>query len=141
MAENLAVHFIAFGDREYVGGEVTPDIAEQLAQSIRENRRVECAALSPDEYGEEDFLTVDVENGWAALAFHTWDESGEARMYLPVNTRQAESEEDAPVSIGGQSPVCRRYALDDLNLAAECVLHFAKTGELYPDLKWEDIEG
>ena len=43
--------------------------------------------------------------------------------------------EDAPVNIGGQTPVLKRNALDNLDLAAECVLHFAKTGELYPNLK------
>lgn len=138
MAENLAIHFITFDSRVYAEDKVMLNVVEQLLQAIRKNRQVGCAALSPDQYGEEDFFTVDVENGWAALAFNMWDESGEPHMYLPVNTRQAESEEEAPVYIGGQSPVCKRYALDDLNLAAECVLHFAKTGELYPDLEWEE---
>lgn len=139
MAENLAVHFITFDSRVYAEDEVTLNIVEQLVQSIRENHKVECATLSLDQYGEEDFFTVDVENGWATLAFNTWDKSGEVHMYLPINTQQVESEEEAPVYIGGQSPVCKRYALDNLNLAAKCVLYFAKTGELYPDLEWEEV--
>lgn len=139
MEEDLAVRFITFDSREYTDDEVTKDIVDQLVQSIRENSQIECAALSLDQYGEEDFFTVDVEKGWAALSFNTWDELGESHMYLPVNAKQADLEEEAPVCIGGQSPVSRHYALDDLNLAAECVLYFAKTGELYPDLKWEEF--
>ena len=48
-------------------------------------------------------------------------------------------EEDAPVEIGGQSPVPKRFALDDLSLAAECVLYFAKTGRLYPAVPWAEF--
>lgn len=31
-------------------------------------------------------------------------------------------------------------AVNELNLAAECVFHLAKTGELYPGLEWEEGE-
>ena len=58
-------------------------------------------------------------------------------LILPVNPAYKDSKEDAPVDIGGQTPIEKRNALDDLNLAAECVYHFAKTGELSPALKWE----
>ena len=90
-----------------------------------------------DEYGEEDFLSVDIANRWVALAFNTWDENGIAHIYQPINQKYEDSQEDAPVNIGSQTPVLKRNALDNLDLAAECVLHFAKTGELYPNLKWE----
>ena len=90
------------------------------------------AWLALDEYGEEDFLSVDIENSWVALAFNTWGEKGNAHQYLPINPQYEESQENAPVEIGGQTPVRKRNALDNLNLAAECVLHFAQTGELYP---------
>lgn len=83
---------------------------------------------------------MDIDNGWAALSFHTWDEEGDAHMYQPVNPEYGASQDEAPVNIGGQTPVLKRNALNDLNLAAECVLYFAKTGELYPDLKWEEAE-
>ena len=70
----------------------------------------------------------------------TWDEEGEAHMYQPVNQACSDSGENAPVDIGGQTPVLKRNALDDLRLAAECVLHFAKTGAMYPGLQWEEFE-
>lgn len=122
-----------------VKGTVTQERVDELARQIR-NDEIYDAWLALDEWGEEDFLSVDMEGGWAALAFNNWDERGEAHMYQPVNPRYADSEEDAPVNIGGQTPVLKRNALDDLNLAAECVVCFAKTGKLYPALEWEEAE-
>lgn len=128
----LAIRFLNDEDKP-----VTQEAVDKLVLKIR-NNQIESACLSLDEYGEEDFLSVDIEDGWAALAYNTWDEEGNAHMYLPVNPEYDQSQEEAPVYIGGQSPIPKRNALNDLNLAAECVLHFAKTGELYSDLKWEE---
>lgn len=116
---------------------VTQEAVNELIFQIRHNQITD-AWLALDEYGEEDFLSVDIENSWVALAFNTWDENGDAHQYLPINPQYEESQENAPVEIGGQTPVRKRNALDNLNLAAECVLHFAQTGELYPHLKWEE---
>ena len=118
---------------------VTQEMVDELILQIR-NDQIASAWLALDEYGEEDFLSVDIDEGWAALAFNTWDEEGEAHLYQPINPEYNTSQEEAPVYIGGQTPVLKRNALDDLNLAAECVLHFAKTGELYPNLEWEEAE-
>ena len=128
---DLAIHFLNNEDVP-----VTQETVEELVRQIRTNQ-IASAWLALDEYGEEDFLSVDIDNGWTALSFHTWDEKGDAQMYQPVHPEYDASEDEAPVNIGGQTPVLKRNALDDLNLAAECVLHFAQTGELYPGLKWE----
>ncbi|MBT9778008.1 hypothetical protein GPL15_16025 [Clostridium sp. MCC353] len=74
-------------------------------------------------------LIFNIRNNQIADAFLALDEYGEE-----------DSQEDAPVNIGRQTPVLKRNALDNLDLAAECVLHFAETGELYPNLKWEEAE-
>ncbi len=131
---DLAIRFLNDEDEP-----VTQEAVDKLVHKIRKNR-ISSAYLSLDEYGEEDFLSVDIDNGWAALAFNSWDEEGNAHMYQPVNSEYEESQADAPVFIGGQTPVLKRNALNDLNLAAECVLHFAKTGQLYSGLKWEEAE-
>lgn len=130
--DNLAIHFL-----NYENQPVTQEAVNELILNIR-NNQITDAWLALDEYGEEDFFSVDIANGWAALSFHAWDEEGNAHQYQPINPKYEESQEDAPVDIGGQTPVLKRNALDDLDLAAECVLHFAKTGELYPNLKWEE---
>ena len=120
------------------GEPITQETVDKLVCEIRGNY-CRSALLALDEYGEEDFLSVDIENDWAALAFNTYGEDEEAHMYMPVNSEYGTSKEDAPVNISGQTPVLKRNALNDLNLVAECVLHFAKTGELYPKLKWEEV--
>ncbi len=132
--EEFAIHFLNDEDEP-----VTQESVDKLIRKIR-NNHCRFAWLALDEYGEEDFLSVDIDNGWAALTFHTWDEEGDAHMYQPVNPWYDALKEEAPVNIGGQTPVLKRNALNDLNLAAECVIHFAKTGELYSDLKWEEVE-
>lgn len=131
---NLAIHFLNDEDEP-----VTQEAVDKLVLQIR-NNQIASAWLALDEYGEEDFFSVDIDNGWAALSFNTWDEEGNAHMYQPINPEYDASQEEAPVNIGGQTPVLKRNALNDLNLAAECVLHFAQTGELYPALKWEEAE-
>lgn len=118
---------------------VTEEAVNELVRNIRSGQ-ITNAWLALDEYGEEDSLSVDIADGWAALAFHTWNEKGTARMYQPIAPKYERSQENVPVEIGGQTPVRKRNAMDDLKLAAECVLHFAKTGALYPGLKWEETE-
>ena len=129
--DELAIRFL-----NEEGSPVTQEAVNKLANEIR-NHHCGSAWLALDEYGEEDFLAVYMDNDWVSLSFNTWDEDGEAHMYQPVNPEYESSREDAPVSIGGQTPVLKRNALDELNIAAECVLYFAKTGKLYPELRWE----
>ena len=131
--DNLAIHFLNDDEQP-----VTQEAVEELVSRLRSNQLAN-AWLALDEYGEEDFLSVDIASSWAALAFNTWDENGEAHQYLPINPRYEKSQEYAPVEIGGQTPVLKRNALDNLELAAECVLYFAKNGELYLNLRWEKI--
>ena len=131
---NLAIRFL-----NNEGKPVTEEAVDKLVRKIRENH-CRSAWLALDEYGEEEFLSLDIDNGWAALAFNTYDEDDEAHMYQPVNVEYDISQEEAPVSIAGQTPVLKRNTLNDLNLVAECVLYFAKTGQLYPDLTWEEVQ-
>ncbi len=131
-SSSLAIHFLNDEDKP-----VTQEAVEKLARQIQKNQ-ISSACLALDEYGEEDFFYVEMAHGWASLSFHTWDEKGESHMYQPVNSQYDVSLEEAPVLIGGHTPVLKRNALDDLGLAAECVVYFAKTGKLYPDLKWEE---
>lgn len=136
----FAIRFLGFDARGYTNGEITQAVLEKLARMIQKGPKGGLY-MSMDEYGEDgDFLSVDLANGWAALACNFWDESGDAFMYLPINDKTDGGDEDAPVCIGGQSPVPKRFALDDLNLAAECALYFARTGKLYPGVSWAKFD-
>ena len=121
--DNFAIHFLNDEDQP-----VTQEAIDELILNIRKNQ-ITNAWLAMDECGEEDFLSVDIANGWTALSFNTWDEEGNAHMYQPINVEYETSQEEAPVSIGGQTPVLKRNALNDLDLAAECVLYFAQVGD------------
>ena len=127
-------------ERELSGGALPEDEYIPTGGAPTPSGAAREVCLSVSEYGgedDEDSLNVDLAHGWAVPAFNYWDEEGEAHLMLPVNGRY-DGAELAPVEIGGQSPVRKCHALDDLGLAAECVLHFARTGELYPGLRWEE---
>ena len=137
----FAVRYLSLNETEYIDGGITQTVLDKMVRMIR-GGTVREVYLSMSEYGggdDEDFLNVDLAHGWAVPAFNYWDEEGEAHMLLPVNSKYSGGE-SAPVDIGGQTPVLKRNALDDLDLAAECVLHFARTGTLYPGLEWEEFE-
>ncbi len=136
-----AVRYLSLNETEYIDGGITQTVLDKMVRMIR-GGTVREVYLSMSEYGggdDEDFLNMDLAHGWAVPAFNYWDEEGEAHMLLPVNGKYSGGE-PAPVEIGGQTPVLKRNALDDLDLAAECVLHFARTGTLYPGLEWEEFE-
>ena len=137
----FAVRYLSLNETEYIDGGITQTVLDKMVRMIR-GGTVREVYLSMSEYGGEDdgdFLNMDLAHGWAVPAFNYWDEEGEAHMLLPVNSKYSGGE-SAPVEIGGQTPVLKRNALDDLDLAAECVLHFARTGTLYPGLEWEEFE-
>ena len=75
----LAIHFL-----NNEGEPVTQEAVDKLVCKIWENH-CRSAWLALDAYGEEDFLSVDIEHGWAALAFNTYNEDRDALMYQPVN--------------------------------------------------------
>ena len=140
-APTFAVRYLSLDGTEHIDGGITQTVLDKMVRMIR-GGTVREVYLSMSEYGggdDEDFLNVDLAHGWAVPAFNYWDEEGEAHMLLPVNSKYSGGE-SAPVEIGGQTPVLKRNALDDLDLAAECVLHFARTGTLYPGLEWEEFE-
>lgn len=133
-SEGFAAHLLAYGDREFVNDAITDEVLEELFALIW-GGKVDSVFLSLDENGEEDFLTVDIKDGWAAVSFNTWVDNV-AVCFLPINEQYDSVEEDAPVEIGGQSPVPKRFALENLALAAECAVYYAKTGERSPAVSW-----
>ena len=134
----LAARCLEYGRKQFVNSELTEEVLDELAQLIRAGK-INSLLLSLDENGEEDFFTMDIKDGWAAPMFNIWNEDGNAVCFQPINEKYTSVEEDAPVEIGGQSPVPKRFALDDLALAAECALYFARTGKLYPAVQWAEF--
>ncbi|MCI8946092.1 MAG: hypothetical protein HFI91_03385 [Lachnospiraceae bacterium] len=136
--DGFAIRFLKYGSVTCTDQEITKDVVEKLVRLVRKGQ-IHSLCLALDVCGEENFFTMDIEDNWAAPIYNIWNEDGEAVCFQPVNDKYDSVEEDAPVEIGGQSPVPKRFALDDLSLAAECVLYFAKTGRLYPAVPWAEF--
>lgn len=134
----FAARLLEYGQNRFINDELTDDILENLFALIWTGQ-IDSLLISLDENGEEDFFTMDIEEGWAAPTFNIWNENGDAVCFQPINEKYPSVEEDAPVQIGGQSPVPKRFALDDLALAAYCAIYFAKTGKLSPTVQWAEF--
>lgn len=108
------------------------ELAAQLAESIR-GGRVEALTASFEPWGEEMFLGGEFAQGWAALWY---DDMENGVSYTIRNPDYDSVEELCPVEIGGQSPVAKKWALEDLDLAGRIVEHFLLTGKLLPGTRW-----
>lgn len=134
----FVARLLEYGQNRFINDELTGDVLENLFALIWTGQ-IDSLLISLDENGEEDFFTMDIEEGWAAPTFNIWNENGDAVCFQPINEKYPSVEEDAPVQIGGQSPVPKRFALDDLALAADCAIYFAKTGKLSPAVQWAEF--
>lgn len=134
----FAIRYLEYDRKSFANSEITQEVLDELSKLIRAGK-INFLHLSLDEDGEEDFFTMDIEEGWAAPAYNILNEAGNEIYFQPINEKYPSVEEDAPVQIGGQSPVPKRFALDDLNLAADCAIYFAKTGKLSPDVQWAEF--
>lgn len=134
----FAARCLEYGRKSFFNDELTEGVIMELFTLICSGE-IGSLLLSLDENGEEDFFTMDIKDGWAAPMFNTWNEDGDAVCFCPINEKYQSVEEDAPVEIGGQSPVPKRFAMDDLSLAAECAVYFAKMGKLLPSVQWAEF--
>lgn len=107
-------------------------MADQLADAIA-GGRVHSFLLSQEPWGEGHYLSGEFAGGWAAVFYDTGD--GEAG-YSIYNADYDTVEILAPVEIGGQSPVPKMMAVEDMELVAKIARHFLKTGQLCPGTRW-----
>ena len=106
-------------------------MAEQLKNAIL-NGEAKNLWLSFDPYGEDYALNADFDKGWAALLYNACDECAAA----PYSPDCPDGQENAPVDIGGQTPVPKMCAIEGMEKAARIILHFLETGKLSPETKW-----
>lgn len=107
-------------------------LAAELAEAVRKEK-VSDFSLSLEPWGEGHFLCGEFAPGWAALWYDSVDEEGSYSCYNP----DYDTVEDlCPIEVGGQSPVAKMWALEDMEEAARIVRHFLLTGELAPGSRW-----
>lgn len=78
-------------------------------------------------------ILVDFKHGWSTLM--VLDEENGAYWHQH-NLEEPDEDEPARVEAGGQSPVPRKYASQDMELTWRSILCFVKTGGLYSGAEW-----
>ena len=122
-------------DGEGNWAQLPPQEQERLAGVLKtaiQAGAVKEVALYLDPWEEDAFLCGEFREGWATLLYTLLDECNAA----PYRPECPSGEEMAPVQIGGQTPVPRMCALEDLGQAADILLWFLQTGTLYPQIQW-----
>ena len=117
-----------------------PEERKRLAEQLRSammNGKVMSLWMSFDPWGEDCFLSADFENGRAALLYNACDECAAA----PCDPDRPDGGEDARVDIGGQTPVPKMCAVEDMAKAAEILLYFLENGKLSPETRWAVCRG
>lgn len=132
IAPPYKVLYITVNGSERVAPEIDARYLQKLLNQVSEGD-LGCVVASPEYWGEEDFMELDAADGWATLAWEDWDNDCWYTIYNPA---EAGNLADAPPEIGGQSPVPKMHAVQDLHLAADCLAYFIKTGGLYPGAYW-----
>ena len=108
-------------------------LAQELAQAVQKEK-VQDFILSLEPWGEGHFLCGEFAPGWAAL-WYDWTDSPTG-SYSCYNPDYDTVEDLCPIEVGGQSPVPKMWALEDMEEAARIVRHFLLTGELAPGSLW-----
>ena len=130
-----------FSDDESNWASLPPEEARLMAEQLKNailNEKVHDICLSFEPWGEDCFLSVDFDNGWAAILYNACDECAAA----PCDPDRPDGLEDAPVDIGGQTPVPKMCGVEGLEKAAQIVLYFLETGKLPPETRWAvNMEG
>lgn len=130
-----------FSDDESNWASLPPEEARLMAEQLKNailNEKVHDICLGFEPWGEDCFLSVDFDKGWAAILYNACDECAAA----PCDPDRPDGLEDAPVDIGGQTPVPKMCGVEGLEKAAQIVLYFLETGKLSPETRWAvNMEG
>lgn len=107
-------------------------LAAELARAVRKDDVAELR-LSMEPWGEENSFCGEFAQGWAALWY---DDLEDGAAYTIHNTDYDTVEDLCPVEVGGQSPVPKKWALEDLDEAARIVEYFLLHGRMAPGSRW-----
>lgn len=113
------------------------ELTGELVRLIRQGD-VAVLFLSLDSFGEGPFLTLEFSGDWVAINYMDDDRAVYYSCYNPDYTKGSEL---SPVEIGGQSPVPKMLALNDLGLAADIVQEFLEHGKLLAGSLWKTNQG
>ena len=113
--------------------DLSPESIRDIVEKIRTGER-RSLMLTPDEYGEEGYLTL--ESSPELIFLQVWDAEAEI-AWACFNPELLDCEEEAPIEPSdGQSVFPLKCTMKDRELAAKCVEWYAHTCEPYPGMDW-----
>ena len=133
---------IRFASKAFFTGEkyLIKDISEKGIQKIIENvrnKKYKSLYLSLNPYGEIDcckYLTLESTGEW--IAVQVVDDINKT-YYSSFNINYLDSEEVSPIKCSdGQSEILKKYTMNNIELAADCIEWFIRTSEPYPGMEW-----
>ena len=119
-------------DGSYEEDEITEELVSQILKQIPEGIEV-IFSLNP--YGEEDTFEVLCDGEWLAIGYSSYSD-GKDHIYYSYNPAYADTDELSPLQSGGQSPVEKYLAINDIEAGVKAAEYFIRTGELYPGIIW-----
>lgn len=117
--------------------DLSPSMAGKLTDELCcaiVHEDISTLCLSLDSWGEAVFLAFEFSGGWASIDIR--DDDAQI-YYVCYNPNYTKASELSPVEVGGQSPVPKMLALNDLNLTADIVRYFLETGQILPGTLWK----
>ncbi len=142
--EDYHTEYYTYNNR-YQTEEITPELIAKLLQMIPKG--LSCYFFL-DANGECDWLEVVSDRTWISLGCCFEDDDGNFDCYYCYNADFAHtaslidmanfSDETIYTAIesGGQSPIPKIQALQDMELGIKAVEYFIHTGKLYPKMEW-----
>lgn len=139
-ASGLAVRFLDVGGCVRSGEDITREAVDQLLHLIQAAAScpLTCPWTSTARTGAPFSPWILTTAGPPWLSTHGTRRG--KRIWISPPPRGAIVRRKPPYISADRRRVRKRNALQDRELAAACVLHFAKTGERYPGLEWEAWE-
>ena len=114
--------------------------AEQLTDELMEAIRrgdVKTLYISLEPWGEGHNFIVEFADEWVEITYMDDEAPVYYNSYNPAYSNPADL---SPTEFGGQSPIPKMLALEDMELAEEIVRHILATGQLLPGTLWKTGE-
>lgn len=118
----------------YEEDEITEELVSGILKQIPEGIDI---ILSLNPYGEEDMFEILCDGEWLSIGYSYYSEEKQQDIvYYSYNQSYAGTEDLSPLESGGQSPVEKYMAINDIKAGVKAAEYFIRTGRLYPGIDW-----
>ena len=126
----IQVQYMEYGRKNHSGDEITEELISKFLKQIPSGMD---AILYLDPDGEDNWMEVLCDGEWLALGF--CGDFGQ-NNYYSYNPAFAGKPDMTKLKSGGQSPVEKMLALQDIEAGVSAVEYFIRTGELDLRIDW-----